>query len=191
MNEGKTPSFIPARADRNAFLFQWAEKMSALEAIKEEKEFIESLMNALIDVLEMDVAICLELVTPKNPDEHPNVVYQITHLIDANGRLREKYENIVQGMRIERFYTPPYFSEIWDVVMNSINIPTPGFGPDFYLPLRTKTITNLGTFASPLILLDDTTEEVKLDSVSGIIRSEIMKVRPLYDQVSSQTGGVI
>ena len=182
---------VPARSDRNAFLLQWSGKLELLKAIKEEGAFVESLIQALADVLEMDVGMCLNIITSKDTDEPPSVEYEIAYLMDSNGKLAKEHKEIIEGAKFGPTYTPNYFTKTWDIKLNSINIPTPGFGPDFFLPLRTKAIMDAGTFASPLILLDDTSDEVDLAQVSGTIVSEIIKVRPLYDKVSSQTDGVI
>lgn len=182
------PTSVPARVDRNAFFLQWSEKMAQLEAIKEERKFLEFLTNALADVLEMDIGLCVELFETTGLVNAPDVGYRIIYLNDSKGVLAKEHPEIEDGFEIQRSSTHPYFNGVWGIKMNTFAEPIPGLGIDFYLPMRTKTVMDVGTFASPIILLDDSEVAVNLEAVTNTIRAETMRVRRLYDATCDKEG---
>ena len=183
------PNSVPARVDRNAFFLQWSEKMSELKKFKEERGFLEFLTNAMADVLQMDIGICIQLVK-KTELAVADVGYKVVYIKDNKRRLSTNYPEIKTGMEIARAHVHPYFKSVWDIKMNTFAEPFPGLGIDFFMPMRIVTVINIGTFASPIILLDDSETAVDLSAITATIRAEAMKIRRLYDNVTTE-GGII
>ena len=184
-------TLVPARVDRNAFFLQWSEKMSELEKVKDKKRFLELVTESLADVLEMDIGICLELEeTKKILTQEPDVLYRVTYIRDTKSTLSIKHPEICLGMEVKKNLTHKYLKGVWSLKMNTYAETIPGVGADCCIPMKLKTVMNVGTFASHLILIDDSETAVDLTAVKSTLREEANKIRRLYNAIENGSNAV-